>query len=217
MWFAVAQKYGRLSVTVTVCVPQDSGGLREQQGEATRRRLVAAAVELIESGEEPSMRAVAKHAGAGERTIYRYFPTKGDLQEAVFGELGDRVGAAPPGAATGLEEYAQRLYEAFSANPRLVEALVTAAWMTPVFRRSRGRNLAALQALLDSAFPDAPKACRQAATASMRVPLSGAGWLYLTQCGLSHAEIVAQGQWLVRSHLATLRREQNRVRKQARQ
>jgi AcrR family transcriptional regulator len=50
-----------------------------------RERLVAAARELFASGGvEVSVREIARHAGVGVGTLYRHFPTREDLIDAVL-------------------------------------------------------------------------------------------------------------------------------------
>ena len=61
---------------------------RPQQTERTRRALIAAADELFEAGEVPTVAAVAERADVGRATAYRYFPTQEALLlESTF--LGD--------------------------------------------------------------------------------------------------------------------------------
>ncbi|MBD9734007.1 TetR/AcrR family transcriptional regulator [Streptomyces sp. H28] len=73
-----------------------------------RERLLAAAVEAFASqGESASLDDIAKRAGVGSGTLYRHFPTRRALLEAVYadrigalaaraGDLADRL---PPGPA----------------------------------------------------------------------------------------------------------------------
>src|SRR5271154_473463 len=50
-----------------------------------RERLVAAARQLFAlRGVEVSVREVARHAGVGVGTLYRHFPTREDLVDAVL-------------------------------------------------------------------------------------------------------------------------------------
>lgn len=86
----------------------------ERQGRARRtdaarnaERLVSAARELFaEAGPEVTLDEVAKRAGLGNATLYRHFPTRGDLLVAVYSdevdalrEHGDRLLAAAPADA----------------------------------------------------------------------------------------------------------------------
>jgi AcrR family transcriptional regulator len=57
------------------------------RADATRNRdqLLEAATRLFVSGDtEPSMRAIAREAGVGIATLYRHFPTRESLVEAVY-------------------------------------------------------------------------------------------------------------------------------------
>ncbi|MCC5954332.1 MAG: TetR/AcrR family transcriptional regulator [Acidimicrobiia bacterium] len=63
--------------------------LRAQQAAATAERIVEAAAELVVSrpGEHLTMAGIAEHAGVALRTVYRHFPSRDDLIEA----MGNRV------------------------------------------------------------------------------------------------------------------------------
>ncbi len=60
---------------------------RATRADATRNRdqLLAVATRVFASGNtEPSMRAIAREAGVGVATLYRHFPTKESLVDAVY-------------------------------------------------------------------------------------------------------------------------------------
>jgi AcrR family transcriptional regulator len=60
---------------------------RALRADATRNRdtLLAAATRAFASSEaEPSMRAIAREAGVGIATLYRHFPTRESLVDAVY-------------------------------------------------------------------------------------------------------------------------------------
>ena len=60
---------------------------RAPRADATRNReqLIAVATRVFASaGSEPSMRAIAREAGVGIATLYRHFPTKESLVDAVY-------------------------------------------------------------------------------------------------------------------------------------
>jgi AcrR family transcriptional regulator len=86
------------------------GAARAPRSDAARNReqLLAAATRVIASADgSPSMRAIAEAAGVGIATLYRHFPTRESLVEAVYRDQVTRlvVGARellselPPAAA----------------------------------------------------------------------------------------------------------------------
>lgn len=167
--------------------------LRRDQAAAVRERILAATLAVIEAGEEPTMRAVAQAAGIAERTLYRYFPAREDLYGAITPILSKRVSAPMADHVDGLEAYVERLFRAFAESAPLARALVTARWVPT--RVTRPANLAALQKLLDRAFPKAPKPARESAAASLRVLYSAAAWVYLADCGFDVEESIRHVQW----------------------
>lgn len=61
--------------------------VRAPRADATRNRdqLLAVATRVFAAaGAEPSMRAIAREAGVGIATLYRHFPTRGSLVDAVY-------------------------------------------------------------------------------------------------------------------------------------
>src|ERR1700755_1428497 len=59
---------------------------RDRQREETREQILRAVARQLEAGEmeDLSFAEVARHAGVGERTVYRYFPTKEALLRAFW-------------------------------------------------------------------------------------------------------------------------------------
>jgi AcrR family transcriptional regulator len=83
---------------------------RAPRADATRNReqLLAVATRVFASaGTEPSMRAIAREAGVGIATLYRHFPTRESLVDAVYRDQVVRLtagarellGQLPPAAA----------------------------------------------------------------------------------------------------------------------
>jgi AcrR family transcriptional regulator len=69
---------------------------RRLRADATRNReqLLAVATRLFASAEtEPSMRAIANEAGVGIATLYRHFPTREALVDAVYQDQVSRLTA----------------------------------------------------------------------------------------------------------------------------
>ncbi|MCW2778626.1 MAG: TetR family transcriptional regulator [Frankiales bacterium] len=120
---------------------------------ANRERVLAAAAEVFhEQGLSAGLDDVAKHAGVGVGTVYRRFPSRDALLEALLTELlqvhldeAQAALALPAGA--GLAAYVRRLGEV-QATPR---GCAIRLWSSPSVEAQRDRVTAALAALLEDA------------------------------------------------------------------
>lgn len=111
-----------------------------QQQDATRRQIVASAVDLMtrQGFDGTTMKDIARAAGIGGATIYKYFPTKdrvvlGYLDEVVHSALADTL-RTPGFADYGLQEKLQRLTDA--VLERLLPDREFAAQVRGLARRS---------------------------------------------------------------------------------
>ncbi len=113
-------------------VPADAGGGRPVRADARRNRLrilEAAGDVFAENGASASTEAVAARAGVAIGTVFRHFPTKPDLLEAVVmnvweqlvGEVDELVG--DPHAATALFELCSRAMTISAGNGAVVVRL----------------------------------------------------------------------------------------------
>ena len=133
------------STTATVDrvdVPDDDDAARPQRADARRNqeRLVAAARSVFaQEGGGASMEAIAKEAGVGVGTLYRHFPKRIDIVEAVYREDVDELVSVAESVvadmepwpalvswleafvryATGKRRFLNELHEAFEKNPQL--------------------------------------------------------------------------------------------------
>jgi len=126
-----------------VAVPdEDDDATRPQRADAKRNheRLVTAARNVFaEEGGGASMEAIAKEAGVGVGTLYRHFPKRIDVVEAVYREDVDELVGVAESVAAGMEpwpalvawleafvryasgkrRFLNELHEAFEKNPEL--------------------------------------------------------------------------------------------------
>jgi AcrR family transcriptional regulator len=109
-------------------------GRLRADAERNRQRILAAAAELFtERGLEPSLDDVARHAGVGVGTVYRRFPDKASLADALFDERLDALVAlaehaqAEPDAWAALVSFLERSAEMLTANRGLRQMLMFAA------------------------------------------------------------------------------------------
>lgn len=117
--------------------------VREEQAKATRDRILAAAVELMQTDEGASMDAIAKAAGVERRTVFRHFETREALLGAAFQWLNDRLGVVvAPGDPAAL---VQAIRDGFARMDRL-EGAVRAGLHSRAGRDMRLANLPRRQA-----------------------------------------------------------------------
>jgi AcrR family transcriptional regulator len=111
------------------------GPVRPMRADARRnyeRLLDAAKAAFAEHGTDAPLDDIAKRAGVGSGTLYRHFPTRLDLIEAVFldriGTLMDTAGelAKWPDAYDGLVEFLKLIIEHSTTYRGLAKALMSA-------------------------------------------------------------------------------------------
>ena len=100
--------------------------LREEQAAGTRARIVDACLALVHSGGDLTYEAVAAAAGVQERTVYRHFPRKSDLESAVWSWIVDNLTKADFAARSvaELEVAVRRSFEGFDAGAPLIQAML---------------------------------------------------------------------------------------------
>ena len=113
------------------------GGTREAKKDATRRRILDAALTLFEARgfEQTTTKAIARHAKIAEGTVFNYFPTKDDIALYFFELEVDHAIAAVRGDVTladaPLEEklfaLIQRQLEYLAPYERFISAAVVRA------------------------------------------------------------------------------------------
>jgi AcrR family transcriptional regulator len=120
-----------------------------------RARIIQAAREVIASGGEVKLNAIARQAGVGQGTLYRHFPAREDLLAEVYREdVGELVAAAPALLArhepiTALACWLDRVAD-YARVKRGVFAAVESAVSQDLATRSHGPIGEALTALLDA-------------------------------------------------------------------
>lgn len=109
-----------------------SQAAKPRRGDArrNRERLLAAATDAFrEADEQVSLEAVAKRAGVGIGTLYRHFPTREDLVEAVYLSELDRLVASGAELLAGespdlaLRAWMDRFVEWVAGKQGMVETL----------------------------------------------------------------------------------------------
>ena len=124
-----------------------------------RERLLEAATEIFSAGgPQASLEAVAKKAGVGIGTLYRHFPTRDALFEAVYrhevdllGDLAERL-ARDEAPVEALKTWLQANVRLVATKKGMIEALQLAAHGSSELKAySYDRMIGAIRLLLDRA------------------------------------------------------------------
>jgi AcrR family transcriptional regulator len=140
----------------------DSARQPRADAQKNRERLLDAALALFTgSKQEVTLSAVAERAGVGIGTLYRHFPTRDALVEAVYRSEVERLSDAAPRllqmmpAEAALEEWLKRFSALVVAKRGLKEALQSIFEPgSETSAYSRDRMTAAVTLLLNAAASD---------------------------------------------------------------
>jgi AcrR family transcriptional regulator len=152
--------------------------LRESQAAATRERIVEACVALMQRGADLTYAAVAAAAEVQERTVYRHFPKKEDLETALWDWIVAHLTHADF-AARNEEQLVAAMRDSFTgfdADAPLIQAMLHSPQGLDVRRRQQPVRRAMFEACIDSAAPGAPPQVRARAAAVLQVLYSSASW-----------------------------------------
>jgi len=174
--------------------PRYHSPLRGRQKEQTRD-LILDAVDTILRGapvSEVTIAAVARQAGVTERTIYRHFPTREDLLDAVWRRALHAVGGGQTQQAETLEEIldlARAAYENFDAKAGIVRALIATPDGVDASKQPEEARLAMLRAAYAGLLGGVPEDEVNAVVTATHVLSGASAWSHLRDyCGLDGAE-----------------------------
>jgi len=135
-------------------------GTRGPRADATRNRdqLLAVATRMFAAADaEPSMRAIAREAGVGIATLYRHFPTRESLVDAVYRDQVVRLttgarellGELPPAAA--MRRWMDLFGDWIATKNGMLDTLLAMIEAGEIAHaRTRDELLAAITAILDA-------------------------------------------------------------------
>ena len=152
--------------------------LRVSQAAATRERIVEACVALMHRGADLTYASVAAEAEVQERTVYRHFPKKEDLQAALWDWIIQRLTHADFAAGNEDQLIAamRESFAGFDAGAPLIQAMLHSPQGLDVRRRQQPIRRAMFEACIDSAVPGLAPPVREHAAAVLQVMYSAASW-----------------------------------------
>jgi AcrR family transcriptional regulator len=126
-----------------------------RDAQRNRQLLLAAATEVFsEQGLDASLDEIARRAGVGNATLYRRFPTREDLYEALFAEAGDVIrqlgdrALAIEDAWTAFVTYLEGLCEFATTNRPVCDLMLAGFPEPPSVTEGRLRSEATLHELV---------------------------------------------------------------------
>jgi len=174
--------------------------LREEQAKQTRERIVDGLIEqLDDTGRSDfAMNEVAERAGVSVRTIYRHFPTREDLLDAVQDRIDRSAVRIPPSSGRELPGHIDRLLEWFEAHPELIEASHVTDLGREVRQHSRRRRSAHTRDLIDEWLGDLTEDERVIVFGAFRAFVSSATWRTMrSELAMSPEQTRDSIQWVL--------------------
>ncbi len=173
---------------------------REAQKQQTRAQILEGLVTVMSTGlADITIPAVAQAAGVSVPTVYRYFPNKEALLEALPSHLGAALGIAPlsmPTTVADLAEMVRQIYGQLEGK----DALVRAALVSDLTTRVRAVTVPRRLGLIEHVLAGQVQGCSEAERTRLRNTLfilssSAVVNAFKDYLGLSWAEAADHVSW----------------------
>ncbi|HYB02585.1 MAG TPA: TetR/AcrR family transcriptional regulator [Ktedonobacteraceae bacterium] len=181
--------------------------LRQSQAAATRMRILEACASVMETGADLTFSNVAEAAGVQERTVYRHFPTKADLEAGLWGWITENLTHADFGAKNEDELVAamRTSFIGFDKGAPLIQAMLHSRQGEEIRISQQEKRRVMFEACVEDAVPEAPPQIRTRAAAAVQVLYSAASWDFLrTFWGMDATQAADAVELAIRSLLTGL-------------
>ncbi len=186
-----------------------SSAVRAEYAAQTRERILEAVIEQLQASEELSLPRAALRAGVSVPTVYRHFPTKQALIEALTECVDQKLTlTAVPTDVDDFDRFVPKLFAVFDQNEKLVRARRVARLLKDIHAATQRRRATAIIQAMRSVTRrldplDARRAC-----AIVRTLVSGNAWEMMHDSfDLSGPEAGEAVAWAIRVLVAELRRD----------
>ena len=181
--------------------------LREQQAAETRDRILGGLVAAMAGGlAEVSMPAVAREAGVSVATVYRHFPNKQALYDAMPEYFARRTGSDRFEVPDSLEQFERMMLRFFESTERM-DPILRAAIDSPLGIEARRaqmpQRLAFIESTVTSLAPTLDEPARGRLARLVLVLTSTGTQRMLSAAGLDAREATDDAMWAVRTIIAT--------------
>jgi AcrR family transcriptional regulator len=186
-----------------------SSPTRTAQKEATRQRILNAIADHLASGtfDSLSMEDIARTASVSPATLYRYFPSRPALLDALADDtLFQRLGDLPyPRTPHEIAPIMAQSFVAFDADPAFVRTYFSTDLGRTARTRGRKRRIQAIQAALQPLTERLPESERVAAEAVIAYLASIQAWVTMQdEFSLTGAQVGEAVTWAIDTLLKDL-------------
>ena len=177
--------------------------LREQQAAATRDRILAGLVQTMAEGlADVSMPAVARASGVSVATVYRHFPSKHALFDAMPEYIARRTGTHELRSPQSFEELRHSI-ESVYENVSRVDDVLRAAMDSPLGDTARRAQMPArlrfIEGFLMILAPGLEEPARSRLVRLMLILTSSGAQRMLSAAGLDAHEAADDAMWAIQT------------------
>lgn len=187
---------------------EESLGLRERQTAATREQILNIAMQQLGQGPRGTVshERIAETAGMGARTVYRYFPDRASLLQAVWMRLREAATTRFPEHEEEILSRTRIVFQELQAKETLIRAVITSPAGTEASERAGVEGRAAFASSLASALEGRPENEKARIIAVFVSIYSAPFWQLLRDRGLlSGAEAEEAAVWTLQTLLRAIR------------
>jgi len=192
--------------------------LRDRQTATTREQILDVAFEMLtrHPNDPFSHEAIAKKAGMGARTVYRYFPSRAELLQALWERLRATTGIRFPQAEEEVVPFIRGMFQRFEDHEAMVRAVIHSDIGMEVRKTGAIRGRTDLTKSLSKTLSGLPPR-RQAQVIAIFLTLySGNFWQTLRdRGGLSGPDAQEAAAWALEALLDTARSEAKAARQKS--
>jgi AcrR family transcriptional regulator len=191
-----------------------SSPLRKRQADDTRQRIVNAALELIKQQPHDSFthEQIASRAEIALRTVYRYFPSRDELLDAVWQESTAKLRLSSfPNSETSLIEAIDPVFRSLDENAALMRGLLRSNAGQEMRARDNEHRRQGIADALENATRHLEEDARRRVTAVFQTLFSARAWeIMRDRAGLAEGEPAQAAMWAIQTLLSALYRDQKR-------
>jgi AcrR family transcriptional regulator len=200
-----------------VATRKSTSALRSRHADTTREIIVDALVQQLAERDafDISYAELSRRSGVSIQTLYRHFPTRTDLVDALTRRVAATFALAPyPQSRPALGGLIRQLFRGYDEHAALMTAQIHAGTVGTTRAKGRKGRIGAFQSLLATATPNVAAERRRAVAGLFHVLVSAMTWYRLRdELGLDGAASGEITAWAIDTLWRALEVEDERARK----